>query len=138
MYAIRILKHHGLEDRNIQDIFNAIIINCMLYSVNSWCQLLRQEDITHLDKILKCAWKLGYCSCSTPDFHQLADQRVNVLFNKVLNDHNHVLHYLIPTFVNHNHDLHRSNQHFSLPKMEGTHDTYNFIIYMLYKYMIHN
>ena len=55
-----------------------------------------------------------------------------MLYNQVSKDKQHVLHYLISQPTIHKYDLHCSGAKAVLPKMDGVHDTQNFIYHMIY------
>ena len=132
MYILCTLKHHGLNSISFQDICNATIISRMLYAVNSWWPLLNNEEINRLDKILRHAHGLGYHP-EKLKFSQLADHRAKDLLHNIISNRNNILYCLLPPVPTHTYTLCNTNPNFSLPPIEGTHNTRNFMIHMLYK-----
>ena len=133
LYVLRTLRSHGMDNISINDVFVATILNWMLYAVNSWRFLASQSDIDHLEIIIKCACKFGYCNNNTPSFLMVVEQCGKKLFKAIVDDNTNILHHLLPSDIAHNHNTRLSGrQHFKLPIIEGVHDQWNFILNCLY------
>ena len=103
IYAIKILKSRGLEQRTTRTIFKAIVINKLLYAIQSWWGFTNTEERKRIQSFIKRSIRFGYCDPNT-SFTNLVAQADDSLFIKLQNPL-HVLHHLLPTETTHGRNL---------------------------------
>jgi hypothetical protein len=106
IYALKLLKSKGLEGRSLNTVFKATLLTSLLYASPSWWGFVSAEDRDRLDSVLRKARRWGCMGeCQIPSLHDLFSQADARLFHKILNNHNHVLHQLLPPEKAHNYSL---------------------------------
>ena len=128
LYAIKILRQHGMNNDSLQDVFMATVMGRITYALNSWRLLASGEEVQRINKIIRRACKLGYCPKQILDFDGVAEERAKELFRRVVGDRDNVLHRLLPPEVAHNHETRAHHHNMQLPIMKGAHDSRNFMI----------
>ena len=92
LYALHVLRSHGLPDQSLKDVFHATVIGKLMYCAPAWRGFCSASDYVRLDSFLRrCAKKLGYArqSATVTDMFLEVD---DALFRKILYDKAHVLH----------------------------------------------
>lgn len=103
IYAIKLLKNRGLDEKSVHTIYRALIINRILYACQSWWGYATLEDKGRIEKLVKRSARFGYCRRDiniTATVAALDDS----LFKKIQNS-NHVLHHLLPPETTHGRNL---------------------------------
>lgn len=95
LYALSVLKRHGIDPIHLDRLFNALIVSRLIYASPSWSGFLKESDWLALQAILNkgCKWALCARAKDIRLILELADSR---LFKNILSDHKHCLHYLLP------------------------------------------
>jgi len=96
LFALRTLKHHGLDEHMLQITFKATTLAKLLYASPAWSGFLSRSLLDRYEAFLRRAMRFSFCSPSDPCFEALlafADQN---LFKKVLNNEEHVLYPMLP------------------------------------------
>lgn len=106
IYAIKLLRSRGLEKKSAHNIFQALIVNRLLYACQCWWGFVSKEDKHRIQQLLKRSARFGFCSSDT-NFTETVSSMEDRLFKCVLMS-NHVLHHLIPPKNMHQYNL-RSN-----------------------------
>ena len=96
LYAMNILRSHGLPMREIQLVFNAKILSKILYASPAWWGLMGREELLRIDSFLKRAKKLGYYHTNGKMFEELCLTEDDKLFKKIQANNNHVLRQFLP------------------------------------------
>ena len=98
LYALRILRHHGLNDVGLQTVFRAVVVSRLTYASPAWRGFITATDLKRVDAFLRRCKRCGYCSSDLPAFEELLDKsdRPTTLFSKTLNNSTHTLHTLLP------------------------------------------
>ena len=60
MYAVRVLRSHGLSARSLKDVFQATVVRKLLYCAPAWSGFCSAADCTRLNSFLRRCDKLGY------------------------------------------------------------------------------
>ena len=92
LYAMNILRYHGLPMREIQLVFNAKILSKIVYASPAWRGLMGREELLRIDSFLKRTKKLGYYNTNGEMFEELCLTEDDKLFKKIQANNNHVLH----------------------------------------------
>ncbi len=96
LYALRVLRDHGLPSSSLQDVFRATVIAKLTYCAPAWSGLCSANDRARLDAFLRRSKRYGYCADGIPmitDLFAAADQS---LFKRIINNELHVLQPLLP------------------------------------------
>jgi len=133
LYAMRVLRNHGLPATSLTDIFRATIIAKLTYCSSAWSGLTSAHDRARIDAFLRRSKRYGYCADSVPTITDIFAEADQSLFRRVLNNETHVLHQLLPEKTNCTYNL-RSRQHDRQLIRKSTHISDSlFFIRMLYK-----
>jgi len=84
LYALRVLRCHGLPEQSLKDVFRATVIAKLTYCLPTWFGLCSAADRTRLNSFLRRCMKLGYYSTSDPDILSIAEEVEYNLFTTVL------------------------------------------------------
>lgn len=135
LYALRVLRCHGLSDAALQNIYRATVIARLTYAASAWRGFTKASDRQRINSMIDRARRLGYCAQNLQNFDELCDAADDELFSKVAQLSNHVLHELLPPLstASQQYNLRRRAHSLQLPQ----HNTYlsdcSFITRMLYK-----
>ena len=113
-FALRTLKHHGMTNTCLQNIFRATVVPKMLYAIPSFWGFLTQAQRNQMQSVLNRAIKLNYYTEDDPTVEQFVNKQESDLYRKITDNPQHILHYLLPTKHKQQHDL-RKERVFSLP-----------------------
>lgn len=91
LYALRVLRCHGLPEQSLKDVFRATVIAKLTYCLPAWFGLCSAADRTRLNSFLRRCMKLGYYSTSDPDILSIAEEVEYDLFTTILRNPQHVL-----------------------------------------------
>ena len=83
LYALRVLRSHGLSNHSLKDVFQATVIGKLIYCAPAWHGSRSTSDYVRLDSFMRCGVKLGYAgqSATVTDMFFEAD---DALFRKIL------------------------------------------------------
>jgi len=96
LYALRVLRHHGMNDVGLQTVFRAVVVSRLMYASPACRGFATATDLKRVDAFLRRCKCCGYCSSDLPDFEELLDESDDRLFRKILNNLTHTLHTLLP------------------------------------------
>ena len=96
LYALRILRCHGISDASLQNVFQATVIAKLTYCAPSWSGACSAADRAKLDSFIRRSKRLGYCSQNQPSFTQLLDDADYSFFNRIKMNSEHVLQPYLP------------------------------------------
>ena len=132
LYAMRVLRDHGLPVSSLQDVFRATVIAKLTYCAPAWSGLCSANDRARLDAFLRRCKRYGYCADDVARISDLFDAADQSLFQRVLSNELHVLQPLLPDKTNFSYNL-RSRHHNRQLIRKTTHvNNSSFIIRMLY------
>jgi len=98
LYALRLLRAHGLCDTAIQTIFRAVIIAKLTYAASAWRGFTKASDRQRIDALIHRAKRCGYYDSELPLFDELCDNADEQLFDSVRRNSHHTLHNLLPRY----------------------------------------
>ena len=96
LYAIKILKSHGLDPQSIFFICSATVVSRLTYAIMAWWDLISATDKQKLQAVLNRAKRWTFYSETSPSIADICVKRDHKLFYNLLYNHNHVLHCLLP------------------------------------------
>ena len=74
LYALRVLRHHGMNDVGLQTFFRAVVVSRLMYASHAWRGFATATDLKRVDAFLRRCKCCGYCSSDLPDFEELLDE----------------------------------------------------------------
>jgi hypothetical protein len=134
LYAMKVLRAHGMRDAALQVVFRSVIVAKLLYASSAWCGFIKEADRQRVDAFLLRSKRCGYCPPDLPSFQQLCESSDEHLFNQVINNDQHPLSNLLPpqTIASQNYNLRKRPHNRQLPERSGHLTDSNFITRMLY------
>jgi len=81
LYALRVLRHHGLNDVGLQTVFRAVVVSRLTYAAPARRGFATTTEIKRVDAFLRRCKRCGYPS-DLPDFDELLDESDDRLFCK--------------------------------------------------------
>ena len=98
LFALSMLKRHGIDITQVDRLFNALVISRLsrlIYAVPSWSGFLKESDWAALQAVLNKWLKWGL-SLQHYDLHTIIQKADSTLFLNILCNSNHCLHNLLP------------------------------------------
>ena len=136
LYALRVLRAHGMCHAALQAIFRSVAIAKLLYASSAWIGLPKATDRQRVDGFLRRSIRSGYCSPDTPTFaEQSATVDEQLFITNICHNENHVLYSLLPppsTALQNYHLRPRAHSQHQLPQHTGHLTDSNFITRMLF------
>jgi len=65
LYAMRVLRAHGIPVTSLHDIFRATVVSRIQYAAPAWSGMCSSADRVRLDSILRRSKRLGYTVTTT-------------------------------------------------------------------------
>jgi len=96
LYALCVLRKHGLCDDSLHDIFHAVAVAKLMYASNAWWGFSNANDRQKIFAFIRRCSRTGFCSPDLANFHDLYISSDEELFNKILTCPNHILRTLLP------------------------------------------
>ena len=81
---------------SLQNIYRSVVLAKLLYASSSWIGFSNATDRQKLQAFLNRSKRTGFCDSETDDFATLCSAADKPLFNRILNQPEHVLHPLLP------------------------------------------
>jgi hypothetical protein len=133
LYAMKILKSHGLSRECLQVIFQSTILSRLLYASQAWIGFANEAECSRLESFLNKSKKSSFASADLPTFQTMCDASDNRLFESIRSNEDHVLARLMPPNKPSVYNLRPRSHNFQLPKKTITLIDKNYINRMLYK-----
>ena len=136
LYALRVLRHHGLTDVGLHSVFRSVVVAKLLYACSAWSGFITASGSHRVDEFLRRSKRSGYCQPDLPSFDELLEHFDDRLFNKLCNNTGHLLHYLIPppNLASQHYSLRLTSSHNrQIPTRTGHLTDANFKTRLLYK-----
>ena len=129
LYAMNILRSHGMPQAQLYEVFRSKILSKFLYAAPSWWGFANQRDIDRINGFLKRSkWQKFYPD-SDPLFEELCARADDNLFAEIARNNEHVLHRFLPPKKIINYSLRDRKHPYTLP----TKDDRNFFNRVLFK-----
>ena len=132
MYALRVLKAHGLQGPQLWEVTQATAVSHLIYASPAWQGFLDFSSRQRLQSVLSKLIKQGLLSTQTQTLDQILSHNDTLLFRSVLSNQNHVLHQLLPPIKFTPYNLRLRDHNRILPIADDRFKK-NFIIRMLFK-----
>ena len=131
-YAIRILRAHGLQGKNLWSVTNSTLVSRATYASQAWWGMISMGCRKQLQATFKKVIKQGLLPANHRSFSEICDTADRVLFAGVLSNPCHSLHHLLPPKRQTKYDLRKRAHDREIPLTENTVMKKTFIIKMLY------
>ena len=134
LYALKVLRVHGMCDTALQAIFRSVIVTKLLFASSAWSGFIKEADRQRVDAFLLRSKRCGYWPTNLPSFEELCKTSDEQLVNKVIDNKHHLLYNLLPaqTVASQNYHLRKRQHNRQLPKRLGHLTDSNFVTRMLY------
>jgi len=134
LYALKVLRAHGLSDTALQTIFRSVIVAKLLYASSAWYGFIEVADRQRVNAFLIRSKRCGYCPPELPSFEELCNEADKQFFHKVISNDNHILSDLLPpqTIASQKYNLRKRIHNRQLPEHTGHLIDSNFVTRMLY------
>jgi len=131
VYALKLLRNHGLCDDSLRHVYKVVILSKLLYASPAWWGFTSAADKQRLEASLRRAvLRSGLYSVDDPSFSQLVGDMDDNLFAKILLNPHYVLYKLLPEKTDRTYNLRPRSHSFSLTVKI---DSRNYINRMLFK-----
>jgi len=84
LYALRVLRAHGLHDSALHNIYGSVVLAKLLYASSSWIGFSNATDRQKLQAFLNRSKRSSFCDSETDDFATLCSTADKQLFNRIL------------------------------------------------------
>ena len=135
LYALRVLRKHGLCDDSLHDVFRAVAVAKLMYAPNAWWRFSNANDRQMIFAFIRRCIRTGFCYPDLADLHDLYISSNEKLFNKILTCPNHILRTLLPPPTAQNYSLRNRPHNKQLPDRISRITDCNFTVRMLYRNM---
>ena len=134
LYALKLLRAHGLCDTTIQAVFRSVVLARFLYASPAWWGFAGVQDRQKVDGFLRRSTRARFCSRNEPNFSDICLEADQNLFRQVLHNPQHVLHQLLPpvSATSHSYSLRTRTHNRQLPDRLSRLADCNFITRMLF------
>ena len=105
MHAVRTLRCNGMSDDILQVVYKTVILLKLLYASSAWWGFANAADCQRIEAFVRRGVRSGFYSADSPTVAELVSDSDDNLFQKVLNNQNHVLHKLLPEQSTHDYYL---------------------------------
>ena len=133
LYAIKLLKAHGLDQLSIHDVCTATLVAHLTYAIASWWGFTNVSEQHQLQSVLNRAVRWGFYNANSPTVEQICIKRSSNLFTSILANPAHVLHQYLPPVKVHKYDLRPRAHNRDLPHKTTALLCKNFLYRMLYQ-----
>jgi len=79
LYALRVLRHHGMKDADLQTVFRAVVVPRLTCASPAWRGFITGADLQRVVAFLRRCKRRHYCPSDMPDIVELmeeADERL--------------------------------------------------------------
>ena len=91
LYAIRVLRNHGIPVASLHEVFRAIVLSKVMYCSPAWSGACSVADFSRLDVFLNRCKRYGYCANDLPSITELFREADVTFFKRSLSNSEHVL-----------------------------------------------
>jgi len=133
MYALRILRSHGLPTTALHDVTRATTLAKLMYAAPAWWGFARAVDRARIDSFIRRTCRMGYLPRETPEAAVLVGDAEDGLLAAVASCSAHVLRPIFPPLIARRPGLRPRPHDFTLPDK----DDKNFISRVLYRSLLH-
>ena len=134
LYALKTLKTHGMPPGELSLVCRSTLISKLVYGSPAWRGFANCSDMGRINAVVKRAERWGIFNAHENTITNIMDKADAQLFNKILGNSNHVLHYLLPPVKNVTYNLRARAHNRTLPSQQAGNNK-NFLHRMLFAHM---
>ena len=60
LYALRVLRSHGLNDAALQTVYRAVIVTRLTYAISAWWGFITADDRQRTERFLRRGTRSGF------------------------------------------------------------------------------
>ena len=90
LYALRVLRAHGLSDTALQEVYRSVVVGRLLYAASAWHGFTKASERKRINLLFDRAKRCGYCMPDLPTFEELCETADDQLFNKTVSNPCHI------------------------------------------------
>ena len=96
LYVLKILRAHGMGQKELHKVFQATVISRLQYASPSWWGYTTPSQRERFESFLRRSQKFGYYSLDSPNFAMICDSADRMFFHSVESNDDHILRCLLP------------------------------------------
>jgi len=98
LYALRVLRSHGVPSTSLQDVFRASVVAKIIYCApaSAWAGICSAADRLRLDRFLNRCKRTGFCATDLPSVTELYNDADDALFETIMSNSAHTLQPYLP------------------------------------------
>ena len=132
LYALRILRVHGMKDEDLQTVFRATALSKLLYASPSWWGFTNVDQRNRLEGFIRKATKARFYRQGLPNFSELCRAADVALFNRIVTNGHHPLQGFLPPRRSRPYNMRPRDHEFQLPDKQNSIHERNFLIRIFY------
>src|SRR6218665_2922917 len=132
LYALRVLRSHGLSEVSLHGVTKATVVARLLYAAPAWRGFTTAEDRNKLEQFLNRTGRMGYLPGDSPAVSEMVRKAEDKLLSAVTSNQFHVLRRPLPPTIERKYSLRPRKHDFVLPPK----DDKNFIPRVLYSSLL--
>ena len=113
LYALRILKQHGMNRADLQKVFQSTVISRLQYASPAWWGFTTAAQRDRFEAFLRKSVKTGFYSENSPCFVSICDVADDNYLHSVEMNKDHILHSLLPPKVDQHYDMRRRKHNYT-------------------------
>ena len=99
MYAMKVLRAHGMNDGALQTIYRSVVIAKLQYASSAWWGFTNTSDRQRLEASIRRSARCNFAPVDLGSFEELCRTTDERLFDSIADNKHHVLHHLLPRAV---------------------------------------
>ena len=104
LYVLKLLRHHGMNDDSLRDVYKAVVLSKRLYASPAWWLFTCAADRQRLEASIRRAVQSGLYAADEPSSQLVADMD-DILFDNIRYNSHYVRHELLPDKTDHVYNL---------------------------------
>ena len=134
LYALRVLRSHGMNDSALQTVFRSVVIAKLQYASSAWRGFSTAAERHRIDAFIRRCARCRFVPPDLPSFETLCRTADEELFKNITTNNQHVLHRFLPlpSHASQNYNLRPRSHNFELPSRISHLTDCNFLTRMLY------
>ena len=95
MYALKVLRAHGMDDVALQTVYRSVVIAKLQYSSSAWWGFTNASDRQRVEASIRRSSRCNFAPADLDSFEELCRAADERLFNSIVGNKHHVLHHLL-------------------------------------------
>jgi len=133
LYALRILRAHGMNNEAIHSVFKSTVLARLLYASPAWWGFTSASQRDRLEAFIRKSIRLGFCSENIGSFQSMCEASDKQFFDAIKNNPSHILNHLLQSKPSSGYELRPREYNYVLPDNSTRLADCNFINRILYR-----